>query len=111
MTTYRDPDLRRFDSEKFFVDPNSNGEKRPFPSLSKDATVELSVVVPSYNEELRCKACTVLYCCYQGYPDTRGKIAWLTHRTPPPHVLAKGHYCYQPGKQSKITIAELSWQF
>ncbi|XP_072040448.1 dolichyl-phosphate beta-glucosyltransferase-like [Amphiura filiformis] len=54
ITTNPDPDMRRYDSEKFFIDPN-NPEKKtfPFPSLNSDATVELSVVVPSYNEELR----------------------------------------------------------
>ena len=55
ITTNPDPDMRRYESEKFFIDPNSDDKKMPFPSLSNDATLELSVIVPSYNEEKRCK--------------------------------------------------------
>ena len=48
--------MTRYDKEKFFLDPNgSEKQNLPFPKLSSDATVELSVIVPSYNEEQRCK--------------------------------------------------------
>ncbi|XP_033098308.1 dolichyl-phosphate beta-glucosyltransferase-like isoform X2 [Anneissia japonica] len=47
------PDLRRFDSEKYFLNPNNGNEKVPFPSIDDPPSVELSVVVPSYNEEER----------------------------------------------------------
>nr|CAG4644225.1 EOG090X0BIY [Lepidurus arcticus] len=41
-----------FKSENFFMDPET-GEKCEFPSLFDHASVELSVVVPAYNEETR----------------------------------------------------------
>uniref|UniRef100_A0A4W4EN40 Dolichyl-phosphate beta-glucosyltransferase n=1 Tax=Electrophorus electricus TaxID=8005 RepID=A0A4W4EN40_ELEEL len=41
------------DQERYFLTPG--GEKNPFPSLSDPHSRELSVVVPSYNEEFRCK--------------------------------------------------------
>ncbi|XP_026857340.2 dolichyl-phosphate beta-glucosyltransferase isoform X1 [Electrophorus electricus] len=39
------------DQERYFLTPG--GEKNPFPSLSDPHSRELSVVVPSYNEEFR----------------------------------------------------------
>ncbi|XP_046870139.1 dolichyl-phosphate beta-glucosyltransferase isoform X1 [Hypomesus transpacificus] len=44
-------DLTRHEKEKYFL--TSTGEKKPFPSLHDPHSCELSVVVPSYNEELR----------------------------------------------------------
>ena len=40
------------DNEKFFLDPSLN-KKLKFPSIKSEATIYLSVVVPSYNEETR----------------------------------------------------------
>lgn len=45
------PNLHREKEEKYFQ--NSRGEKEPFPSIHDTPTKELSVVVPSYNEEER----------------------------------------------------------
>ncbi|KAJ8412498.1 hypothetical protein AAFF_G00128340 [Aldrovandia affinis] len=44
-------DLRRHEKEKYFL--TKDGEKEAFPSLQDPHSRELSVVVPSYNEELR----------------------------------------------------------
>nr|CAG4652091.1 EOG090X0BIY [Triops cancriformis] len=41
-----------YESENFFTDVQT-GEKQPFPSLFDRASLELSVVVPAYNEEIR----------------------------------------------------------
>ena len=48
------PVIGRYDCEKIFKDP-ANGEKHKFPFLDDNSSVLLSVVVPSYNEESRCK--------------------------------------------------------
>ncbi|XP_022091612.1 dolichyl-phosphate beta-glucosyltransferase-like [Acanthaster planci] len=54
MTTDPKPDMRRYDSENYFLDPTAeNDQKRPFPSLRDESSLDLSVIVPSYNEELR----------------------------------------------------------
>lgn len=45
------PNLHCEKEEKYFQ--NSRGEKEPFPSIHDTPTKELSVVVPSYNEEER----------------------------------------------------------
>ncbi|KFQ04743.1 Dolichyl-phosphate beta-glucosyltransferase, partial [Haliaeetus albicilla] len=45
------PTLHRHEEEKFFV--NAEGRKEPVPSIHDPPTRELSVVVPSYNEEDR----------------------------------------------------------
>lgn len=39
--------------ESYFYD--EKGKKIKFPNLSDQPTVELSVVVPAYNEQYRCK--------------------------------------------------------
>ncbi|XP_033646334.1 dolichyl-phosphate beta-glucosyltransferase-like [Asterias rubens] len=52
VTTIREPDMQRYESEKYFTDPSTK-EKLPFPSLADEASLDLSVIVPSYNEELR----------------------------------------------------------
>jgi len=46
------PALTRHDSEKFYFDPSSK-VKRKFPDYSETPTVNLSVIVPAYNEEER----------------------------------------------------------
>lgn len=43
--------LARHDKEKYFL--NAAGQKEPFPSLHDPSSMELSVVIPAYNEELR----------------------------------------------------------
>ncbi|XP_019850850.1 PREDICTED: dolichyl-phosphate beta-glucosyltransferase-like isoform X2 [Amphimedon queenslandica] len=52
FTTSRDPDLSRAESEKSFLDPN-DGTRKPFPLISDPPTVQLSLVVPAYNEQDR----------------------------------------------------------
>jgi len=51
--TSSEPNLSHHDSEKYYFDPTLNS-KVPFPSLSEEASVDLTVVVPAYNEEQRC---------------------------------------------------------
>lgn len=51
MSTKPYPDLGRYDSEKYFL--NEKQEKCLFPSINDPASVELSVIVPAYNEEER----------------------------------------------------------
>lgn len=57
MSTKPYPDLGRYDSEKYFL--NEKQEKCLFPSINDPASVELSVIVPAYNEEERCKYCFI----------------------------------------------------
>lgn len=47
------PALHRHEEEKFFL--NAKGQKETLPSIWDLPTKQLSVVVPSYNEEKRCK--------------------------------------------------------
>ena len=51
------PNLHRHDSEKYFTDPAiKKGDKRvKFPSIHDEGSIDLSVIVPAYNEEDRCK--------------------------------------------------------
>lgn len=51
VTAERKPNLHRFEEEKHFI--VNNGAKEPFPSIHDTPTKDLSVVVPSYNEETR----------------------------------------------------------
>lgn len=51
MSTKPYPDLGRYDSEKYFL--NEKQEKCLFLSINDPASVELSVIVPAYNEEER----------------------------------------------------------
>ncbi|XP_069664066.1 dolichyl-phosphate beta-glucosyltransferase isoform X2 [Haliaeetus albicilla] len=51
VTARKMPTLHRHEEEKFFV--NAEGRKEPVPSIHDPPTRELSVVVPSYNEEDR----------------------------------------------------------
>ncbi|KAL1489577.1 hypothetical protein ABEB36_013529 [Hypothenemus hampei] len=46
------PNIFRSKKEEFFFDPISN-TKIPFPSIFNKATLNLSVVIPAYNEEAR----------------------------------------------------------
>lgn len=46
-------DQRCDEKDKYFL--SAAGLNEPFPSLSDPPSLELSVVVPSYNEESRCK--------------------------------------------------------
>ena len=57
MSSQAFPYLGRYDGEKYFIDPTKKGEdkKREFPSIHDTASCDLSVIVPAYNEEERCK--------------------------------------------------------
>lgn len=47
------PVIRRSKKEKYFVDPTTGSEEL-FPSINDEPTINLSVIVPAYNEEVRC---------------------------------------------------------
>ena len=49
VTTIREPDLRRSQQEKEFMDPKT-GHTLLFPHLRDPPSVLLSVIVPSYKE-------------------------------------------------------------
>lgn len=59
MSTKPYPELGRFESEKYFL--NEKNEKCLFPSINEPASVELSVIVPAYNEEERCRYFAVTF--------------------------------------------------
>jgi dolichyl-phosphate beta-glucosyltransferase len=52
--------MYRYEEEKYFLDPNT-GEKKLFPSLENNWSVNISVIVPAYNEEIRCKIFKILF--------------------------------------------------
>ena len=52
--TSKPPNLSCHESEKYFLDPNNGHEKVPFPSIEDPSSVDLTVIVPAYNEEDRC---------------------------------------------------------
>ena len=54
LTSSREPNLSRSQNERTFVNPSSK-EREEFPSLEDNAALSLSVIVPSYKEETRCK--------------------------------------------------------
>lgn len=55
-----EPDISCHESEKYFLDVKSK-RQLPFPSLDDSASLDLTVVVPSYNEQERCKwLCNIL---------------------------------------------------
>lgn len=54
------PVIKRTKKEKHFYNPTT-GENEEFPSIQDAPTVNLSVVVPAYNEEQRCKYSTNLH--------------------------------------------------
>lgn len=45
------PNIKVFDSEKTFLNQNESEEK--FPSIDEDSSLDLTIVVPAYNEEER----------------------------------------------------------
>jgi dolichyl-phosphate beta-glucosyltransferase len=47
------PQIRRHKEEEFFIDPNDSGKKIKFPSLQDEPTIELSVIIPAFEEEKR----------------------------------------------------------
>lgn len=53
LTTSPYPNILEFDQEKCFKTSLRGGETKDFPSLTDPASVNLSVIVPAYNEELR----------------------------------------------------------
>ena len=54
------PVVVRYDEEKYFEDPATR-LKCPFPSLNDMPSVALSVIIPAYCEELRCKQIFIIY--------------------------------------------------
>ncbi|KAL7300245.1 hypothetical protein TKK_0006884 [Trichogramma kaykai] len=46
------PNVHRYDEEKYFTNPNT-GKKVAFPSIDENWSVNISVIVPAYNEETR----------------------------------------------------------
>lgn len=53
------PVIRRSKKEKYFVDSRT-GKEELFPSIGDEPTVNLSVIVPAYNEEVRCNTTQAL---------------------------------------------------
>lgn len=49
------PDMYRYLNEKSYADPNKDNAMVDFPSLYSPASIDLSIVVPAYNEEERRK--------------------------------------------------------
>ena len=56
MTSFL-PDLSRHEDEKYYTDTKHAGKKLPFPSIHDQPTLDLSVIIPAYNEQDRCKFC------------------------------------------------------
>ncbi|KAK7485918.1 hypothetical protein BaRGS_00022784 [Batillaria attramentaria] len=52
-TTVPNPDLHRYESEKYFTDSKKESGRSEFPSISDPPSVDLTVVVPAYNEQER----------------------------------------------------------
>lgn len=52
VTTSPFPVIHRFLNEEFFEDP-ATGDKIKFPSIKDDPTIDLSVIIPAYEEEKR----------------------------------------------------------
>jgi len=52
LTTKREPDLQRAESEKSFMDPDTE-KRHPFPSITSPPLVNMTLVVPAYNEQNR----------------------------------------------------------
>lgn len=59
LTATEMPPLHRHEAEKFFL--NARGQKETLPSIRDAPAKQLSVVVPSYNEEKRCKPCLIFW--------------------------------------------------
>lgn len=85
VTARNMPTLHRHEEEKFFI--NDEGRKESLPSIHDPATRELSVVVPSYNEEDRCKIFLVLrkrrksICCYSNNAEVSFMLAVVSGKT------------------------------
>ncbi|XP_070495277.1 dolichyl-phosphate beta-glucosyltransferase [Chironomus tepperi] len=47
------PIIHRHKEEEYFIDPNDSDKKCSFPSINDDPTVDLSVIIPAYDEEKR----------------------------------------------------------
>ncbi|ELT94048.1 hypothetical protein CAPTEDRAFT_18905 [Capitella teleta] len=47
------PNMSRCKSEEFFLNPNKDGRPEKFPSIDDSASVDLTVIVPAYNEQDR----------------------------------------------------------
>lgn len=54
MSSETYPDIKVYESEKFFRD-TAAGKQLEFPSIKDAPTKSLSVIIPAYNEENRCK--------------------------------------------------------
>ena len=59
-TTDLIPIITRWETEKTFIDVATE-ERKEFPFLEERSAVVLSVVVPAYNEEDRCKSLDVIF--------------------------------------------------
>ncbi|XP_067949300.1 dolichyl-phosphate beta-glucosyltransferase-like [Watersipora subatra] len=55
LTTVSRPDLHRYDEEKFYLDPSTK-KRIPFCSVFDSPSLDLSIVVPAYNESERLPA-------------------------------------------------------
>ena len=73
LMTERDPDLERADSEKVFMDPGTM-EKHPFPSITSEPSIGITLVVPAYNEQKRCKHLALCSKVVSQARPTSGKI-------------------------------------
>lgn len=51
VTTSPFPNIKRYKDEEYYEDPA--GSKSKFPSIEDDPSVELSVIIPAYEEEKR----------------------------------------------------------
>ena len=54
--------ISRFESEKYYKDPNKNNATYPFPFMEEEGSIDLSVIVPSYNEEERREYKSIAFC-------------------------------------------------
>lgn len=53
ITTKPFPNIENFEQEKSFKTAKSGSELKEFPSLDSPGSLDLSVIIPAYNEELR----------------------------------------------------------
>lgn len=49
------PQIIRYEDEKYFMDPVTK-TKQPFPSINERPKIALSVIVPAFDEEQRCRS-------------------------------------------------------
>lgn len=47
--------IERLPNEKYFIDPEKENTKCPFPYKEQEPSIDLSLIVPSYNEQERRK--------------------------------------------------------